>query len=76
MSFVVKYLLQNTFAMQETKDHIKQVDHHFVDPKDPTEVEYLHSKYPWISEKEIKWAINEHGPERKNIEDYLEKYNS
>ncbi|UEG49986.1 hypothetical protein LK994_00675 [Ferruginibacter lapsinanis] len=62
--------------MLSTKEDIKKVDHHFVDPKDKTEVEYLHSKYPWISEKVIRSAIEKQGPERKNIEDYLDRYHS
>ncbi|MES2431974.1 MAG: hypothetical protein V4556_13655 [Bacteroidota bacterium] len=61
--------------MAETKEHTNVVDHHFVDPKDATEIEYLHSKYPWISEKVIRETIIEKGPERKNIEDFLERYN-
>jgi len=62
--------------MLDTKENIKKVDLHYVDPKDPSEVTYLHSKYPWISEKEIKLVIEEQGPERKRIEDYLQRYHS
>lgn len=62
--------------MIDSKEDIKKVDLHFVDPKDQTEVVYLRSKYPWISEKEIISAIEKQGPERKQIEDYLDRYHS
>jgi len=62
--------------MLDTKEEIKKIDLHYVDPKDHTEVEYLHSKYPWISEKEIRSVIEKQGPERKHIEDYLSNYHS
>ena len=62
--------------MLETRENNKKGDLHYVDPKDRSEVEYLHSKYPWISEKEIRSVIEKQGPERKHIEDYLDKYHS
>ncbi len=57
--------------MFDTNENIKKPDLHFVDPNDRTEVEYLHSMYPWIDESAIKSAIEKHGPVRKHIEDYL-----
>lgn len=62
--------------MSDTLENIKKPDLHYVDPKDHTEVEYLHSKYPWISENVIRSVIEKQGPERKHIEDYLDKYHS
>jgi len=62
--------------MLDTKEEIKKIDLHYVDPKDHTEVEYLHSKYPWISEQEIRSVIEKQGPVRKHIEDYLSNYHS
>ena len=62
--------------MLDTREEIKKIDLHYVDPKDHTEVEYLHSKFPWISEKEIRSVIEKQGPERKHIEDYLSNYHS
>lgn len=62
--------------MLENKENIKTVDLHYVDQKDPMEVMYLHSMYPWISEEEIKEVIEKQGPERKHIEDCLDGYHS
>ncbi|MEP6556150.1 MAG: hypothetical protein ABJB11_21525 [Ferruginibacter sp.] len=62
--------------MLDTNEDIKKPDLHFVDPKDHTEVEYLHSMYPWLSESAIKSAIEKHGPERKHIEDFLSGLNA
>ena len=64
------------FFMLDTKENIKKVDLHYVDPKDHSEATYLHSKYPWISEKVIISAIEKEGPERKHIEDYLTRYHA
>jgi hypothetical protein len=62
--------------MLDTIENIKKVDLHYVDPKDHSEVTYLHSKFPWISEKVIISAIEKQGPERKHIEDYLTRYHA
>jgi hypothetical protein len=42
-----------------------------VDGNDPSEVEYLHQQYPNKTHEEIKQAIKEKGPMRKDIEAYL-----
>lgn len=60
--------------MSEIKESMKKVDLHYVDPEDRMEVVYLHSKFPWISEKEIKSVIKKEGPERKRIEDCLTRF--
>ena len=62
--------------MLEAKESNKKVDRHYVDPEDHTEVVYLHRKFPWISEQEIRSAIEKQGPERKHIEDWLARYRS
>ena len=62
--------------MSDIKENIKKADLHYVDPKDYTEVVYLHSKYPWFSEELIRSVIEKEGPERKHIEDYLNRYHS
>ena len=62
--------------MSEIRENIKKVDLHYVDPNDQTEVEYMHSKYPWINKETIKSVIEKEGPERKHIEDCLTRYHS
>ncbi len=62
--------------MLENTENIKMVDLHYVDPKDPMEVMYLHSMYPWISKEDIKSVIEKQGPERKHIEHCLDGYHS
>ena len=62
--------------MVEISVNIKKHDLHYVDPRDHTEVEYLHSKFPWIAEEKIISVIKTQGPERKHIEDYLERCHS
>lgn len=42
-----------------------------VSSSEPYEVEDLHQKYPHLSHQTVKDAIQEHGPDRKKIESYL-----
>ena len=44
-----------------------------VDSKDPSEVEYLHSKFPQLTHQAISGAIRAAGPERKDIVAYLNR---
>jgi hypothetical protein len=44
-----------------------------VDSNDPSEVEYLHSKFPNKTHDDIKEAIKNKGPIRKDIEDFLNR---
>jgi hypothetical protein len=39
-----------------------------VDKNDPSEVEYLHSKFPHKTHQQIRDAIGKYGPYRKDIE--------
>ena len=44
-----------------------------VDSKDPSEVEYLHQQYPAYSHQQIKEAIVQYGPIRRDIVAFLDK---
>lgn len=47
-----------------------------IDVNDPIDVEYVHHQFPWLSHKEIKDVIKEHGPDRDRVEAFLEKAGS
>ncbi len=57
--------------MSDNKSTTGQQDRIRVDANDPSEVEYLHSQFPNKTHQEIKAAIKENGPLRKDIEDFL-----
>ena len=59
--------------MSDNKQNKGKQDDIRVDVNDPSEVEYLHRKFPNKSQEEIKKAIKEKGPMRKDIEEYLRK---
>lgn len=58
--------------MSDNKQNTGKQDDIRVDLNDSSEVEYLHQQYPNKTHEEIKKAIKEHGPLRKNIEAYLQ----
>ena len=58
--------------MADSKKNTGIQDDIRVDINDPSEVEYLHSKYPNKTHQEIKDAIKAKGPLRKDIEAYLD----
>jgi len=57
--------------MSDNKQKTGKQDDIRVDANDPSEVEYLHQKFPNKKHEEIKKAIKEKGPMRKDIEAYL-----
>ena len=57
--------------MPDNKEYTGKQDRLRVDAHDPSEVEYLHQQYPWLSHDKIKKAIKAAGPMRKDIEKYL-----
>lgn len=59
--------------MSDNKSNTGKQDDIRVDVNDPSEVEYLHRKYPGKTHEQIKQAIREKGPLRKDIEAYLER---
>ncbi|MFT3679581.1 MAG: hypothetical protein QM791_04875 [Ferruginibacter sp.] len=60
--------------MPVIKANASKPDLHFVDPKNPNEILYLHRMYPWIAEEMIRSVIARYGPERKYIVNYLDGY--
>ena len=61
------------YAMSDNKNQQGKQDDLRVDANDPNEVEYLHRKFPAKSHEEIRKAIKEKGPLRKDIEAWLQK---
>ncbi len=57
--------------MPDDKKNTGKQDDIRVDSNDPSEVEYLHSRFPNKSHEEIKEAIRKYGPMRKDIEEQL-----
>lgn len=47
-------------------------DRSMIDVNDPIEVEYVHHQFPWISSKEIREVIKQHGPDRDAVEAALD----
>jgi hypothetical protein len=64
-----------TYKIQimDSKNNRGRQDKIRVDLNDPSEVEYLHSRYPNRSHQQVKDAIKAYGPFRKDIERQLEK---
>ena len=58
--------------MSDNKNSVGKQDRVRVDSKDPSEVEYLHSKYPNLSHQEVLDAVKTAGPLRVDIEKYLD----
>ena len=57
--------------MADDKKNTGKQDDIRVDRNDPSEVEYFHRKFPGKTHEEIKKVINEKGPMRRDIEEYL-----
>jgi len=57
--------------MADNKSNIGKQDDIRVDKNDPSEVEYLHRQFPNKSHEEIKKAVEQYGPLRKDIENAL-----
>ena len=62
--------ITKSFIM-DNKKYITTNDRIRVNAHDPSEVEYLHSKFPELSHAVIKQAIVKAGPVRQNIVKYL-----
>ena len=58
--------------MADDKKNTGRQDDIRVDLNDPSEVEYLHTKFPKKSHEEIVQAIKSAGPMREKIIQYLE----
>jgi hypothetical protein len=57
--------------MSDNKNKRDGRDRAKVDSKDPSEVEYLHRKFPHLSHQAITGAIRAAGPVRKDVEAYI-----
>ena len=62
--------------MTESKILKGQRDRSRIDVNDPVDVEYLHHQFPWLTHKEIKDAIKQHGPDREAVQSILERAGS
>jgi len=52
--------------MMDTRDDSK------IDINDPSEVEYVHQKFPYLKHEQVVKAIKEKGPSREMVMKYLE----
>ena len=57
--------------MADDKKNTGRQDDLRVDAKDPSEVEYLHRQFPEKSHEEVRKAIEQYGPMRRDIEAHL-----
>lgn len=57
--------------MSDDKSKVGKQDDIRVDANDPGEVEYLHKQFAHLSHEQVKKAIQEKGPMRAAIIDYL-----
>jgi hypothetical protein len=58
--------------MSDQKSNTGAQDRARVDSNDPSEVEYVHSKYPHLSHEQVVNAVKSKGPMREDIEKYLD----
>ena len=58
--------------MSDNKNATDMRDRMRVDANDPSEVEYVHSKYPNLQHQQVLEAIKSKGPMREDIEKYLD----
>jgi len=62
---------KHLIIMADDKKNTGKQDDLRVDSNDPSEVEYVHSQFPNKTHQEVKDAIKQYGPMRKDIEDFL-----
>ena len=62
--------------MSDNKQHNDSRDNSKVDLQDPSEVEYVHSKYPHMQHSQVVDAIEKHGPSRADIYAHLDRLTS
>ena len=58
--------------MSDNKNATGNNDRIRVDANDPSEVEYVHSKYPHLKHQQVLEAVKSKGPMREDIEKYLD----
>ena len=59
--------------MADNKKYKGRQDRNRVDSNDPSEVEYLHSRFPKLTHRVISAAVKAAGPMRESIIQYLLK---
>jgi hypothetical protein len=59
--------------MPDNKNIASQQDRIKIDINDPSEVEYVHSLFPELEHEQIVRAIQEKGPMRKKVMEYIKK---
>ena len=59
--------------MSDNKNKTAQQDRIRIDINDPSEVEYVHSLFPGLQHGQVVRAIQEKGPIRKKVMEYLKK---
>ena len=57
--------------MADNKDKRDGRDRSRIDANDPNEVSYVRSQFPNLSQQEVKSAIEQHGPDREKVMEYL-----
>ncbi len=63
-------------VMSESKIFKGQRDRRIIDVNDPVDVQYVHHQFPWLSHKQIREVIEEHGPDRETVQSVLEQFTS
>ena len=58
--------------MSDNKNAKDMKDRMRVDANDPSEVEYVHSKYPHLQHQQVLEAVKSKGPLRADIEKFLD----
>ena len=59
--------------MTDNKVFRGQKDRSRIDVNDPNDVAYAHHQFPWLSHKEIRDIIKQHGPDREAVQAALER---
>ena len=59
--------------MADNKDIRDGRDRNRIDANDPNEVSYVQKQFPNLPHQEIKRAIEQHGPVRENVMEYLKR---
>ena len=62
--------------MTENKIFRGQRDRSRIDVDNPIDVGYLHHQFPWLSHRQIREVIKEHGPDREAVQAMLERAGS
>ena len=56
----------------KTNQSVRGFDPYEIDVGDDREIGYLKQQFPWLSREKIRKAVEEHGPDRKTVLNYLD----